>query len=214
MRIEVISVSPLAEGAEMLLTVKLTDEASGNSEKKKLSVFTEKYLELGLRRGSVIDTETFDQLERISDSCRAIKKGSDLLSYTASSKKQLARKLKSRGFGEECAANAVDYLEGIGLINERDNVRSAVAASLKKLWGRKRIYSELIKRGYDRSDVSDEIGIIDVEIFVGNCLRLILKRVNEMPSDPVERKKLVAFLTRYGYSFSEIKEAASRMKNK
>lgn len=211
MRIEVISVSSLAEGAEILLTVKLIDEESGNYEKKKLSLFTEKYLELGLRRGSVIDVNTFDELERISEACRAIKKGSDLLSYAASSKKQLAQKLKRRGFDGARAEEAVDYLESAGMIDERENVRAAVSLSLKKLWGRKRIYCELIKKGYDRSCVSEEVDIIDFEEFVENCKRLIAKRVNDIPSDPVELKKLINFLARYGYSFSEIKAALSAL---
>ena len=211
MRIELIAVSSLDDGAEMLLTVKITDEASGNSEKKKLSVFTEKYLELGLRRGSVIDADTFEELERISEACRAIKKGSDLLSYAASSKKQLTQKLKRRGFDSARAQEAVEYLEDVGMIDERENVRSAVASSLKKLWGRKRIYCELIRKGYDRSAVSEEIDIINIEEFVENCKRLIMKKVNEIPSDPVELKKLVNFLARYGYSFSEIKKALSEL---
>ena len=78
MRIEIISVSSIDDGAEVLLTVKFTDGVGEHSSKRKLLLFTDKYLELGLRKGSVIDEETFDMLESASNVCRAIKKGSEL----------------------------------------------------------------------------------------------------------------------------------------
>ena len=74
MRIEIISVSSIDDGAEVLLTVKFTDGVGEHSSKRKLLLFTDKYLELGLRKGSVIDEETFDMLENASNVCRAIKK--------------------------------------------------------------------------------------------------------------------------------------------
>ena len=46
MKIEIISVSAHSEGAEMLLTLRISD-SNGNSERRKLLLFTEKYLELG-----------------------------------------------------------------------------------------------------------------------------------------------------------------------
>lgn len=210
MRIEIISVSAVADGAEMVLRIRMSDEDGKHSSDKRLLIFTDKYLELGLRRGSVIDEATFDELERVSERCRAIKKGGDLLSYSSVSKAQLALKLRQRGFDAENAAEAAKYLETVSLIDEKSNVKSIVAGSMKKLWGRKRIYSELMKRGYDRSTVSEELGLIDVEEFIENCKRLILKKVRDIPSDPVERRKLVGFLARYGYSISEIKAAMER----
>lgn len=208
MRIEIISVSALEGGAEMMLKVRMSD--GERSSVRSLLIFTDKYLELGLRRGAVIDEAAFDELERVSERCRAIKKGGDLLSYSAVSKAQLARKLRQRGFDAENAAEAAEYLETASLIDERSNVKSIISASMKKLWGRKRIYSELIRRGYDRATVGEELGLIDVEEFIENCKRLILKRAGNVPADPVGTRKLIAFLTRYGYSFSEIKAAIER----
>lgn len=209
MKIEILSVSAINEGAEVLLTVKMTDEESGNSSKRKLLIFTDKYLELGLHKGSVIDENAFDALEDLSKTCRAIKKGSDLLSYSASSKAQLVRKLKMRGFERENAQKAAEFLENAKLIDEKENVKNAVASYLKKLWGRKRIYCELIKKGYDRSFVAEAVSGIDFDEFVENCKFLITKKVKKIPDDPIERNKLVNFLARYGYSFSEIREAIS-----
>ena len=86
MKIEIVGVSAQNEGAEILLTLQITADEGQKSQKRKLLIFTDKYIELDLRRGALIDEDTFDRLENMSKTCRAIKKGSELLSYSASSK--------------------------------------------------------------------------------------------------------------------------------
>jgi hypothetical protein len=134
MKIEIISVSALGEGAEMVVTVSIGDGAD-KKERRKLLLFTEQYLELGIRKGSLIDEEMFDRLEKLSEECRAIRKGSDLLSYSSSSRARLVQRLRSKGFDKENAQNAAERLEKIGLIDERADVERHVDACLKKLWG-------------------------------------------------------------------------------
>ena len=206
MKIEVISVSAVSEGAEMIISVSISD-GDGRSEKRKFLIFTEQYLELGIRKGRIIDEETFDKLEELSKKCRAIRKGSDLLSYSASSKVRLAHRLRSKGIDKENAENAAEHLEKIGLINEEADVERQVASCLKKLWGKKRIYRELCAKGYNSDIVSENISLIDEETLVQNCAILIKKKYSVIPDEPNEVKKIIASLVRYGYTFSEIKEA-------
>ena len=206
MKIEVISVSAVSEGAEMMISVSISD-GDGRSEKRKFLIFTEQYLELGIRKGRIIDEETFDKLEELSKKCRAIRKGSDLLSYSASSKVRLAHRLRSKGIDKENAENAAEHLEKIGLINEEADVERQVASCLKKLWGKKRIYRELCAKGYNSDIVSENISLIDEETLVQNCAILIKKKYRVIPDEPNEVKKIIASLVRYGYTFSEIKEA-------
>ena len=206
MKIEVISVSAVSEGAEMMISVSISD-GDGRSEKRKFLIFTEQYLELGIRKGRIIDEETFDKLEELSKKCRAIRKGSDLLSYSASSKVRLAHRLRSKGIDKESAENAAEHLEKMGLINEEADVERQVASCLKKLWGKKRIYRELCAKGYGSDIVGENISLIDEETLVQNCAILIKKKYRVIPDEPNEVKKIIASLVRYGYTFSEIKEA-------
>ena len=206
MRIEVVSVSALSEGAEMMISVSISD-GEGRVEKRKFLLFTEQYLELGIRKGSLIDEVTFDKLEEFSKSWRAIKKGTDLLFYSASSRVRLAQRLRSKGIDKESAENAAEHLEKIGLINEEADVERQVASCLKKLWGRKRIYRELCAKGYSAEIVGTNISLIDEETMVQNCATLIRKKYRVIPDEPNEVKKIVASLVRYGYAFSEIKAA-------
>ena len=206
MKIEVISVGAVSEGAEMIISVSVSD-GDGRSEKRKFLIFTEQYLELGIRKGQIIDEETFDKLEELSKQCRAIRKGADLLSYSASSKVRLAHRLRSKGIDKESAESAAKHLEKMGLIDEEADVERQVASYLKKLWGKKRIYRELCAKGYSGDIVSENISFIDEETFVQNCATLIKKKYCVIPDEPNEVKKIIASLVRFGYTFSEIKEA-------
>ena len=116
MKIEVISVAALIEGAEMLVTVAISD-GEGRSEKRKFLLFTEQYLEFGVHKGGVIDAECFDRLEQLSRECKAIKKGSDLLSYSASSRVRLAQRLRSKGIDKESAENTAEYLNKLNALD-------------------------------------------------------------------------------------------------
>ena len=133
MKIEIISVNALGEGAEMLICVAITGE-SGMSEKRKFLLFTEQYLELGLYRGAVIDVDTFERIEEMSKRCVAMRKGSDLLSYSSSSRVRLAWRLRQKGIDRESAEDAARRLEELGLIDEEADVESLVTTCLKKLW--------------------------------------------------------------------------------
>jgi regulatory protein len=206
MKIEIISVNALGEGAEMLIGVAITGD-SGMNEKRKFLLFTEQYLELGLCRGAVIDEDTFDRLEEMSKRCVAMRKGSNLLAYSSSSRVRLAQRLRQKGIDRESAEDAARRLEELGLIDEDADVESLVRSCLKKLWGKKRIYHELCAKGYDRDVVSRELEGVDEETLVNNCVALFHKKHKVFPSDPETQKKIIASLVRYGYSFGEIKRA-------
>ena len=206
MRIEVVSVSAISDGAEMIVSVSISD-GWGRTEKRKFLIFTEQYLELEIRKGSIIDEAKFDQLDEFSKSCRAVRKGVDLLAHSASSRMRLVQRMRSKGIDKESAERAAEQLEKIGLINEEVDVERQVATCLKKLWGRRRIFGDLCAKGYERSLIEAEISKIDDETIVQNCVALLNKKHKTIPDDPEVRKKIVASLVRYGYTFSEIKEA-------
>ena len=190
----------------MIISVSVSD-GDGRTEKRKFLIFTEQYLELGIRKGQIIDEETFDKIEELSKKCRAIRKGSDLLSYSASPKVRLAHRLRSKGIDKESAENAAEHLEKMGLIDEEADVERQVTSCLKKLWGKKRIYRELCAKGYGSDIVGENISLIDEETLVQNCATLIKKKYRVIPDESNEVKKIIASLVRYGYTFSEIKEA-------
>ena len=213
MKIEIISVSAMSEGAEMLLTLQISDD-DGNKEKRKILLFTNQYLELGLRKGVVLTEDDFDVIEKYSKECLAIRKGSDLLSYSSSSRKKLVQRLRSKGIDRESAESAALHLKKLGVINEELDVYRQVESCLRKLWGKKRIYQELLAKGYEKGCIENALRDITKEQMIENCTLLLQKKHKTIPSDPLVRKKIAGSLSRYGYTFDEIKCAFDIVINK
>lgn len=204
MKIEIISINAMSEGAEMLLTLQISDD-EGNRERRKFLIFTNQYLELGFRKGMVLNEKEFDELEKCSKECLAIRKGSDLLSYSSSSKRRLVDRLKNKGIDRETAEIVVSHLAQIGAINEDLNAEHEVSSCLRKLWGKKRIYQELLTKGYEKEHIANALENVTKDQMIENCVVLFKKKHKKLPDDPNVRKKIVGSLVRYGYTFDEIK---------
>ena len=213
MKIEIISVSAMSEGAEMLLTLRISDDA-GNKENRKILIFTNQYFDMGLRKGALLSEEAFDELEKCSKECLAIRKGSNLLSYSSSSRKRLVQRLRSKGIDRESAESAALHLQEIGAINEELDVLCQVESYIRKLWGKKRIYVELMAKGYEREHIENALSNITKEQMAENCALLLRKKHKTIPDDPAVRRKIAGSLARYGYTFDEIKYAFEKMHEK
>ena len=190
----------------MLLTLQISDD-DGHKERRKFLLFTNKYLELGLKKGMILNQDVFDEIERCSKECLAIRKGTELLSYSSSSRKRLVERLRNKGIDRENAENAAYHLANIGVINEEADVERQVELCLKKLWGKKRIYNELLVKGYEKEYILVALENIKKEQMIENCVLLIQKKHKSIPNDSDVRKKIVGSLVRYGYTFEEIKKA-------
>jgi SOS response regulatory protein OraA/RecX len=112
-----------------------------------------------------------------------------------------------RGYSREVATLAAEHLAQRGLINEERDVQREVEKCLRKLWGAKRISTHLWSRGFNADamqGLSELLGEIDFE---RNCATLIQKHYGGVPDDADDRRRMVAGLSRYGYSISEIRGA-------
>lgn len=206
MKIEIISVNAMSEGAEMLLTLRISDD-EGNKETRKMLILTNQYFEMGLRKGTILSEDAFDNLERFSKECFAIRKGTDLLAYSSSSKRRLVQRLRNKGIDRESAESAASHLQKIGAINEELDVSCQVEARIRKLWGKKRIYVDLVAKGYEKEYIENALADITEEQMVENCALLIRKNHRTIPNDSAVRRKIVGSLSRHGYTFNEIKRA-------
>ena len=188
----------------MLLTLQLSDD-NGHKERRKILLFTNQYLELGLKKGVVLSQGDFDKVERCSKECLAIRKGTELLSYSSSSRKRLVQRLRNKGIDRENAESAAEHLANIGAINEECDVEHQVDLRLKKLWGKKRIYNELLAKGYEKEHIANALEDITKEQMIENCAALLRKKHKTIPEESIVRKKIVGSLVRYGYTFDEIR---------
>jgi regulatory protein len=120
-------------------------------------------------------------------------------------------KLRRRGFEDGVAEKTVAWLEERGLVDDRRYVAAVVRERLKAGWGRRRIVSELLRKGVARDLVVGEAwdGLRDEgvdEDGFGVALALARRRFGcQLAADPVGTKRRVAaFLGRRGHDWDTI----------
>ena len=192
------------EGAEML--VQLLLENGEHQEQKSLVITTEQYCDFNIARGPISE-EVYEQLEEAAELCRALRSGESLLSYGANSVQALTRKLVGKGYSREVAAAAAERLAGYGLIDEERDMKREVEKCLRRLWGSKRISAHLWSKGYAAETMQELPELLEDIDFSQNCAALIQKHYGTVPTDADEHRRMIASLSRYGYSIAEIREA-------
>ena len=210
MKITITSISALAGGAEVSLTVRISD--GERFETKTLVLLARQYAELRPAKED-IDCEKFELLLSEAEICSAVKRGMNILGYGACSEKNMALKLRSKGFSKDTAARAAEYLRQLGYINEVEDAAREAERCLKKGWGRRRIASALFEKGYSHEAAEKVLSALDEVDFSDICAQLVLKKFRGIPEDISERRKLTASLVRYGYTSGEIKNAFKRLSN-
>lgn len=122
-------------------------------------------------------------------------------------KKELIDKLISREYERELSLEVADYLEELGYIDDRDYARRYIIDAVKlKKRGLKRIKADLSLKGIPY-DVVDSI-VLEFNIDCDEALpQLVESKASSLNlDDEKQRGKLVSFLLRRGFSYSDIIE--------
>lgn len=209
MKIEIISFS--AQGKDdVALSIELRD--GENCERRRLVLPSFLCADMQLCRGECTP-ELFDRLLHEEQVYSAYKRGVYIVGFGISSQRMLASKLISKGFERAIAEEAVARIAAKGFLCEGDNAMHEAQRCAAKLWGQARIRAHLGSRGYssdaiDAAMFSLEDSGVDFDV---NCRRLIESKCKNLPSDRIERQKLVASVARYGYSIGQIKTAMAKI---
>ena len=208
--ITIQSLRAINDGASVAMRLLLDN--GEQREEKRLVIGTEQYCDLKPRCGR-ISLDLYEQLEAAAELCTAMQCGMRLLAYGANTEAFLSKKLMRRGYSRSVSAEAAAQLKEKGLIDEDSTLRREVEKCLRKLWGAGRIRAHLYSRGFDPSAMKQLGALLDEIDFSDACVRLIRKRYVSLPEDGEERRRLIAFLGRYGYSIGEIRAAFARIQS-
>lgn len=207
MKIELTSGAISESGKEVYLTVELRE--GEKHEKRSFTIPRAVFEELGLPTPPAeITTENVYELLEADEQYRAIKKAFDILAFGRNSVKTLIEKLRHRGFSNEVAAYAAEYMQKNGYLRENGDAEREAECCVEKLWGKKRIMMHLHQKGYDGEAFTAAMTYLGTVDFVALCVKFIRTKYRTLPKDEHERQKVIAGLVRQGYTFSEIKEAA------
>ncbi|MBE6592654.1 MAG: hypothetical protein E7642_01525 [Ruminococcaceae bacterium] len=212
MRAEIVSFSASGEDA-IAVGVRLFE--GENSQNCRFVIPSALYVKLGLCKGEC-SCELFDKLEHESKVYEAYKRGICVLGFGACSQRMLVSKLIAKGYERAIAREAVCRIVKHGYLCERDSAIREAERGAAKLWGASRIRAGLCSKGYSAEAVDAAMFALEDSgvDFEGNCVRLIESRYKKIPTDRLEIQKLIASVSRYGYSLGEIKAACCVIANK
>ena len=136
---------------------------------------------------------------------KAKQKGLLLLGYGALSAKATKVKLMQKGFSEQAADSAVEYLIEKKYIDEKRDAVRLSESLIRKKYGKRRILSAISAKGYGEDAVASAEEFLEGVDFVELCRDLIKIKFKQMPKDRAEMQKAIAKLVALGYNVSEIK---------
>ena len=201
-----IKITALAPSSDHSVSVRVLIVGNGGRDEKEFVILSEHCEELGLEIGEM-DGSLMPEIEYFSLVTKAYFSACASFAYTPSSLNALERKLVLKGFERDVARDAVDAVSSRGFVDENDIALRRAQLMADKLWGRSRIIAKLKNEGFGREAIAYGCDQLDDIDFVESCAALIRKKYREIPSEPYGRNKMLASLSRMGYSASEIKKA-------
>jgi len=171
-------------------------------EKKKLTLLYEDACEFSFDIPCNITKEEYTDLLYYGERYSALMAAFRILEYGDNSTASLKKKLRMKGISSDAADFAVEKAEEMGYIDDASLLREDILrAANGKLYGKRRIFAEMMSKGYKREDISAALEILEGEIdYAENKKQLILRKYGEKrPESAEEAAKIKAFLYRYGY---------------
>lgn len=169
---------------------------------------TQIVLQEGLRLGMELTDDALYELIQKSDHRRATEKALYLLEFRARSKKELQDRITQSAVPAEAAAQAVNRMEELGLVNDEAYARQLAETLFSyKHYGPRRVRQNLVQKGIERTLI-DEI-LMDYEDFdtVGSAREILLRKYPGYQEDEKIRRRAYGGLQRLGYGYAEIKAA-------
>lgn len=161
--------------------------------------------EFSLREGLELSSSALEQIKGADVLRKAKKRGLYLLGERSMCKGELLSKL-TRTYGAEIAAEAVEYADGLGYINDEEYApRLAEYLVKRKRWGLRRVRQEMLRRGLDRTLVENVLADMDADELDEELTALIEKKYYAKLGSYDDRRRTIAALMRRGYDYSAIK---------
>lgn len=167
-----------------------------------------------LKEGSEVSEETYDFILENLVYIKAQDKALHYLGYKMRTRWEVVKKLEEQEYSEEVVERVLAFLEKYSYlddlayckshIRERERLNPRGKFALKMELRQKGVSNKLIEQALEESEVDELTGAI----------RLIHKKVRNLEDlDEKEKKRVVGFLQRRGYSCDIIKEALQEAKN-
>lgn len=177
-----------------------------------VNVDQETLLLSGFKTGKEITDEQLRSLLEESRERRAREKALYLLERRDHSKKELVDKIRRDAeVTPEAARLAAERMEEVGLVDDaRFARRFARDCMARKSYSSRRTIYELIQKGIDRDEAQSAVEELELDE-VQQIKDYVSRKYAAPPTEEKEKKRMVAALTRLGYSYSDIRRACQEI---
>ena len=217
MNIRIEDIRAVGDGAEAELSIEISNGEETQRIKGKVSaaMLSDLALPASVRSPIVLTRARCEEILRCMKLHAAVKKGIDLLSYAKNTPRALQNKLKTKGYPADIAEQAVCFLVEKGYIRESDDAALfAENLAVRKRYGKNRIQKEMFAKGFSGDVIRETLDVLDVDFSEICAARIDSMGGISLLEAPERRQKTVAALLRYGFSYAEIREAQSLLKEK
>jgi regulatory protein len=132
----------------------------------------------------------------------ALERAIRFIEYRPRSGGETRDRLRRWGYSIAERDEVVAHLEACGLLDDSEFARMFVGEMLLKGFGYQRVRSELFKKRLDRQVVDEALDLYPAEDELNRALRLAERLAPRLGgcSTPENRRKMLGYLTRRGYS--------------
>ena len=170
-----------------------------------LRITESELLHFGLYVGLDISPETVVQLHKYGARSETRARAANMVSARPLSKRELTRRLVQKGAAADDADAAVDYLEGIGALDDASYAAMLVRHYSAQGFGAARLRDELYRRGVPRE--LWDAALAEAPEVQETLARVIASKTKGKPLNEKDTKRLADALLRRGFSWSEVRSA-------
>jgi regulatory protein len=165
---------------------------------ERLRVHDRRLSEHGLAVGASLDPATRAALERAGAADAAERRSLGLIARRPRSRAELARRMVEWGIPAEDAAQVLERLRGMGVLDDAALAAAVVSSRRARSFGRLRIESDLARLEVD-PDVSAPFAEASADAEVNRAKAALGSRQVPGTRDPADLRRAAAFLTRRGF---------------
>ena len=168
------------------------------------------FLSMGIWNGKEVDEDELEEIRQTVSVRRAYNYAVSLLSRRDHSEKELMNKLTQKGYTHG-AEEAIAKLRDGGYVSDERFARLYVRElQTFKKYGKRRIEQELFRKGIDREIIREVLEETDFD--EDELVSLVERKYSRYLDDEKGVAKAINGLLRMGYSYGEIRNALSRIK--
>lgn len=161
-----------------------------------------------LYAGKTLSPAEYQALVALSSLTAAKHYAAQTVSRSLVSRQELLQRLRRKGVSEENAQAAAQWLEELGMLDDRRCADTVVRHYQRKGYGRKKIESELFRRRIPRELWAEALSALEDP--AEELDRLVERKFRGREPDAKELARVQSYLLRRGFDWQQVREALER----